>query len=443
MNQPAKEINEPKPKICLIGVGDTGVKLVETLAMVAPEEVEAYSLDTDSRSLTRCHQSRTILLGQAIPCGLGTGGDSALARAAVKSDKKALLDLVEGTDLVFILTGLGGGTGTGAAPFIADLAKRAGALVVGVAASPFDCEGVQRANQAIGGLRDLKQVADAVFHFPNEDILRMEGDQLSLNRALDIANRHLCEAVLGVSRMLLESGMLNVSFADIQALLRDRHSLGVVVHIESVGEDRADDLIRKLLIHPSIRGGDILEESKNILVYISGGGTTLEEMNTITASIRSHASSAGLVIGASSEENGESLQLTIIMAQAGKLAGEYSEPSISKGDSLGLVVSDNITVPGAGSYLELANETESKSRGTFAYTPPAPTADTLTPECRKDLIREAAREEPNRTKRRKIIQEQLPLEIVSKGRFENSEPTIHQGEDLDQPTYIRRGTILN
>ncbi|MED6314291.1 MAG: 3-methyl-2-oxobutanoate hydroxymethyltransferase, partial [Verrucomicrobiota bacterium] len=229
MNQYAKEINESKPKICLIGVGDTGVKLVETLAMVAPEEVEAYSLDTDSRSLTRCHQSRALLLGQAIPCGLGTGGDSALARAAVKSDKKALLDLVQGTDLVFLLTGLGGGTGTGAAPFIADLAKRAGALVVGVAATPFDCEGVQRANQAIGGLRDLKQVADAVFHFPNEDILRMEGDQLSLNRALDIANRHLCEAVLGVSRMLLESGMLNVSFADIQALLRDRHSLGMVV----------------------------------------------------------------------------------------------------------------------------------------------------------------------------------------------------------------------
>ena len=105
--------------------------------------------------------------------------------------------------------------------------------------------------------------------------------------------------------------------------------------------------------------------------------------------------------------------------------------------------SDSFTVPDTGSYLDLGKESDGKNRNGFAYTPPAPTADALTPECREDLIRVAAKEEPNRTKRRKIIQELLPLEIVSKGRFEKSEPTIHKGEDLDQPTYIRRGTVLN
>ena len=119
-----------------------------------------------------------------------------MARAAVESDSDKLAGIVEDADLVFIVAGMGGGTGTGAAPFLANLAKRAGALVVGVAATPFDCEGIQRGNQATGGLRDLKQGADAVIHFPNQDVIQFGDADLGLNQALEIANRHLCEAVL-------------------------------------------------------------------------------------------------------------------------------------------------------------------------------------------------------------------------------------------------------
>ena len=420
MSNPDEQTAGANPTIRLIGLGETGVKLVETLAMIAPEGVEAHSLDTDNRSLSRCHQSRTFLLGQAIPCGLGTGGDSALARAAVESDNDELTEIVRGTDLVFVVAGMGGGTGTGAAPFLANLAKEAGALVVGVAATPFECEGIQRCNQATGGLRDLKQVADVVFHFPNQDVILMEGPDIALHQALEIANRHLCEAVLGVSRMLLEPGMLNVSFADLQASVRDRHSLGSVVHVEASGEDRADDAVRKLLAHPAARGGETLKEASSLLVHLSGGDRQGREA---------------------------ALQLTVVIAHAGKLAGadqgsDQPKPNPT-GQASDLGYSDSFTVPDTGSYLDLGKETDGKNRGGFAYTPPAPTADALTPECREDLIRVAAKEEPNRTRRRKIIQELLPLEIVSKGRFEKSEPTIHKGEDLDQPTYIRRGAVLN
>ncbi|MEC8973969.1 MAG: hypothetical protein VX509_08605, partial [Verrucomicrobiota bacterium] len=279
MSKPGKKPTTTNPTIRLIGLGETGVKLVETLAMIAPEGVVAHSLDTDNRSLSRCHQSRTFLLGQAIPCGLGTGGDSALARAAVESDSDELAGIVDDADLVFIVAGMGGGTGTGAAPFLANLAKRAGALVVGVAATPFDCEGIQRCNQATGGLRDLKQVADAVFHFPNQDVIQLADADLGLHRALEIANRHLCEAVLGVSRMLLEPGMLNVSFADLESLLRDRHSLGAVVHVEATGDDRTDDAVEKILSHPAIRGGEMLKEAGSLLVNFSGAEVTMAEMN--------------------------------------------------------------------------------------------------------------------------------------------------------------------
>jgi len=436
------------PVIHLIGLGEAGVKLVETLALLSLEGIEAHSLDTDNRSLARCHQSQTFLLGQAIPCGMGTGGDSALARAAVESDRDQLAEIVRGANLVFIVAGMGGGTGTGAAPFLANLAKEAGALVVGVAATPFDCEGVRRCNQATGGVRDLKQVADAVFHFPNQDVVLMEGENVSLHEALDIANRHLCEAVLGVSRMLLESGMLNVSFGDLQAALRGRHSLGSVVHVEGSGDDRAGDAVRKLLTHPAARGGEALQEASTLLVHLSGEEMSMAEVVAVTRAIGDHATTANLVVGASGPGREDAgLQVTVVIAHAAKLAEPGQEQHKAHPDPTGQSsdpgFSGTYTVPDTGSYLDLGKDTGGTARGGFAYTPPAPTADALTPECRKDLIRVAAKEEPNRSKRRKIVQEMLPLEIVSKGRFEKSEPTIHKGEDLDQPTYIRRGAILN
>ena len=447
MSNPDKEREGANPTIRLIGLGETGVKLVEILAMIAPDGVVAHSLDTDNRSLSRCHQSRTFLLGQTIPCGLGTGGDSALARGAVESDSDELTEILRGTDLVFVVAGMGGGTGTGAAPFLANLAKQAGALVVGVAATPFDCEGIQRCNQAIGGLRDLKQVADMVFHFPNQDVVLMEGADIALHQALEIANRHLCEAVLGVSRMLLEPGMLNVSFADLQASVQGRHSLGSVVHVEASGEDRADNAVQKLLAHPAARGGEALKYASSLLVNLSGGDVTMAEMDAVTAAISNHSPSAKFIVGVSGQGSEEALKLTVVIAHAGKLAGADQESAPPKPDPTGqtsdLGYSDPFTVPDTGSYLDLGKESDGKNRNGFTYTPPAPTADALTPECREDLIRVAAKEEPNRTKRRKIIQELLPLEIVSKGRFEKSEPTIHKGEDLDQPTYIRRGAVLN
>ncbi|MEE2946774.1 MAG: hypothetical protein VX392_00515 [Verrucomicrobiota bacterium] len=447
MNKEEKKHTRVNPTIRLIGIGETGVKLVETLAMIGPDGVVAHSMDTDNRSLSRCHQSQTFLLGQTIPCGLGTGGDSALARAAVESDSDELAEIVDEADLVFIVVGMGGGTGTGAAPFLANLAKRAGALVVGVAATPFDCEGIQRCNQATGGLRDLKQVADAVFHFPNQDVIKLGGADIGLNQALEIANRHLCEAVLGVSRMLLEPGILNVSFVDLQSLVRDRHSLGAVVHVEATGTDRTEDAVKKLLSHPTVRGGETLKEANSLLVHISGGELSMEEMDAVTSVIVGHAPAARLVLGASGHGSVEEIQITIVMAHTGTLAELENDNASFKTDPAGqasrLSFSDPYTAPGTDSYLHLGTEKGGSNRGGFAYTPPAPIADALTPECRDDLIREAAREEPNRAKRRKIVQEMLPLEIVSKGRFENSEPTIHKGEDLDQPTYIRQGAILN
>ena len=448
MTDNLSNISGSNPVIRLIGLGETGVKLVETLAMIRPADVEALSLDTDNRSLSRCHQSETLLLGQAIPCGLGTGGEVALARAAVESDRERLAKLVEGANLVFVIAGMGGGTGTGAAPIVARLAKESGALVVGVAATPFDCEGTRRCNQATGGLRDLKQSADVVFHFSNQDVVAMAGAETSLNSALEIANRHLCESVLGVSRMLLEPGLLNVSFGDLQSAVQGRHSLGSVVHVEGSGEDRAASAVEKMLVHPAARSGEAVREATAILVHLSGGDAlSLAEMNTVTEAIKQHASAVDLIVGASGPGRDEALQVTVVIAHPAKLteiALESVEPSATPAaNESDLSFPETFMPSGDTSYVGLGEDSGGSRRGGFAYTPPAPEAELITPEIKDSLLEAAARQEPDRRKRKKITQEMLPLEIVSKGRFEKSEPTIHKGEDLDQPTYIRRGMVLN
>ena len=321
-------------------------------------------------------------------------------------------------------------------------------LVVGVAATPFDCEGTRRCNQATGGLRDLKQASDVVFHFSNQDVVQMTGADTSLNNALEIANRHLCESVLGVSRMLLEPGLLNVSFGDLQSAVQGRQSLGSVIHVEGSGEDRAATAVEKMLAHPVARGGEALQEASAILVHLSGGEQlSLAEMNTVTEAIKQYASAVDLVVGASGPGRDEALQVTVVIAHQVKLTEvepDLSAPIESQSSEVANVSFPETFMPsGETSYVGLGEDSGGSRRGGFAYTPPAPTAEAITPELKDSLIEAAARQEPDRKKRKKITQEMLPLEIVSKGRFEKSEPTIHKGEDLDQPTYIRRGMVLN
>ena len=258
------------PVIRFIGLGETGVKLVETLAMIGLNGVESYSLDTDNRSLSRCHQSKTLLLGKSIPCGLGAGGDIALARAAIESDRDYLAKLVSEVDLVFVIAGMGGGTGTEAASFVARLAKEAGALVVGVAATSFKCEGSRRCNKAAGGIRDLKQSSDVVFHFSNEEVMHITGGETTLNMALETANRYLCESVLGLCRMLIEPSLLNVSFGDLKSSMKEKNSLGSILCVESDRVDFASDIMEKILAHPSSRNGKALSEATTLLVHFSG-----------------------------------------------------------------------------------------------------------------------------------------------------------------------------
>ena len=196
------------------------------------------------------------------------------------------------------------------------------------------------------------------------------------------------------------------------------------------------------------RGGEALQEASAILVHLSGGEQlSLAEMNTVTEAIKQYASAVDLVVGASGPGRDEALQVTVVIAHQVKLTEvepDLSAPIESQSSEVANVSFPETFMPsGETSYVGLGEEAGGARRGGLAYNPPAPTAEAITPELKDSLIEAAARQEPDRKKRKKITQEMLPLEIVSKGRFEKSEPTIHKGEDLDQPTYIRRGMVLN
>ena len=436
------------PVIRFIGLGETGVKLVETLAMIGLNGVESYSLDTDNRSLSRCHQSKTLLLGKSIPCGLGAGGDIALARAAIESDRDYLAKLVSEVDLVFVIAGMGGGTGTEAASFVARLAKEAGALVVGVAATPFNCEGSRRCNKAAGGIRDLKQSSDVVFHFSNEEVMHISGGETTLNMALETANRYLCESVLGLCRMLIEPGLLNVSFGDLKSSMKEKNSLGSILCVESDRVDFASDIMEKILAHPSSLNGKAFREATTLLVHFSGNDNlSLAEINKVIESISLCASAVDLIVGATDSSKNSLLQVTLVIVQKSKTISSLMETNESKdftpNEAHNLSGPENFMPSGDNSYVNLGVKSKSENRGEFAFAPPAPALETISPEMKESLLEAAANQEPNRKKRKGIKQEMLPLEIISKGRFEKSEPTVHKGEDLDQPTYIRRGILLN
>ena len=248
--------------------------------------------------------------------------------------------------------------------------------------------------------------------------------------------------------MLLEPGLLNVSFGDLQSAVQGRQSIGSVIHVEGSGEDRAATAVEKMLAHPVARGGEALQEASAILVHLSGGEQlSLAEMNTVNEAIKQYASAVDLVVGASGPGRDEALQVTVVIAHQVKLTEvepDLSAPIESQSSEVANVSFPETFMPsGETSYVGLGEDSGGSRRGGFAFNPPAPTAEAITPELKDSLIEAAARQEPDRKKRKKITQEMLPLEIVSKGRFEKSEPTIHKGEDLDQPTYIRRGMVLN
>ncbi len=411
--------------IKVFGVGGAGGNLVNHLAQSGFEGVTLLALNTDARALARVSVAHQLVLGHQVTRGLGAGGDPDRGQAAAEEDLERLKELCTGADMVFIAAGLGGGTGTGASPVLARAAKEAGALVLAFVTLPFECEGARRQRQAQVGLEKLKSAADGVICLPNQKVFKLIDEKTSLLETFHITNELLAQGVRGIGRLLTRTGHINIDFADLCAAVRGRHAESCFATAEAMGDTRASDVVGKLFASPLLDDGQILNEADTVLVSLLGGTSlTMAEVNRIMEQINRQCENAQVIMGAAIDEAlGDRLSVTLVAARRNRPT-PMSLPAAADPDA-------------ETQFLSSARVGRPASR--FVPAPPPLTLE----QTGQLLTQQAGASSRQRRRAAKLRQAQLPLEIISKGRFEKSEPTIHQGEDLDVPTYIRRGVALN
>jgi cell division protein FtsZ len=365
--------------------------------------------------------------------GLGTGGDPERGRKAAEENFQTLKEACAGAAVVFIVAGLGGGAGTGVSPVLARAARESGALALAFVTLPFDLEGNRRQQQARQGLEHLKAAADGVICLPNQKVCKLLDENTSLMDTFRSTTHLLVEGVRGVWRLLMHRGLIEIHFDDLSSLLRDRRGDSCFAAVEAAGTTRARDTLEKLLAHPLLDGGQTLKEADAVLVSLMGGPElTMADVNRVMEAVNQQCKRAQIIMGAAVDELfRDRLAVTVIATRHGQ---HHNEPDAKE------PATATATECTEASELDTQLlEKQTTARPASRFVPPAPT---LTQEQREQLL---AKQGGGRLRKHapRMRQGNLPLEIVSKGRFDKTEPTVHKGEDLDLPTYIRRGVALN
>ena len=415
------------PSVKVFGVGSTGANVMELMITDCVAGVGFVALNTDPQPLAPSSAVEHVTLETKLLRGLGTGGDPERGRALAQEQLPRLKSLCEGAEVIFILAGLGGGAGTGISPVLARAAREAGALVLGFVTLPFACEGNRRQRLALHGLAELKAAADGVICLPNQTVFKLIDENTSVLETFKITNQLLADGVRGIWRLLTRAGLIEIHFADIAALLRDRHAESSFAVAEATGPTRSREVMDKLLAHPMLEGGQILGESEAVLVSLTGGpDLTMTEVNRFMEQINRQCERAQVIMGAAIDETFcDRLAVTLIASR------KSSEPAQDEA----------VPAPNPEQLDTQLLNPSATARPESRFVPPAPT---LPPDqIRQMLARQGGRGSRGRKISSKLLQSQLPLEIISKDRFDKSEPTLHKGEDLDVPTYIRRGMALN
>jgi cell division protein FtsZ len=409
--------------IKIFGVGGAGVSLLDALNGEDFAGANFVAINTDAPSLAASSATMKIHLETKLLRGLGTGGDPERGRAIAEEQFSTLKTACEGADVILIVAGLGGGAGSGISPVLARAAKETGALVLAFVTLPFLCEGNRRQQQAQQGLEQLKSVADGVICLPSQKTFKLIDENTSVLDTFRITGGLLVEGVRGVWQLLTRPGLIQIHFNDLCALVRDRHSESVFACVEATGAGRSREIVEKLIAHPLLDEGRALAESDAVLVSLMGGkDLTMAEVNRVMEQIGRQCERAQIIMGAAMDAAMKNrLCVTVIAAKQNSVALAESPAAAVSGDSPEQMIS------------------RSAARLASRYTPQTPAFNL---QQREQLV---AKNAGGRARKgdSKMRQTQLPLAIISKGRFDKSEPTIHKGEDLDIPTYYRRGVVLN
>jgi len=434
MNESPSPQPPATPRLKVIGVGHAGIGIVNRLIAAGLPGASFVAVNTDETSLAATAAPQKLLIESRRLRGMGTGGDPSRGTRAAEENIERIEPLVEDADIVFVVGGLGGGTGTGVSPLVARLARKAGALVIGFVFLPFDCEGDTRALHAARGLEALKAAADGVVCLPNQKIFKLIDECASISDTFEKTSTLLADGIRAVWRLMTARGLLELGFEDLCSVLRDRHSENLFAVAEGTGAERAAEVIERLVAHPMFDEGRDLSRADAVLVsLVSGPELTMAEVRRVMSALNERCGRARVSMGACvMEEFRDRLAVTVIASCPRALRSEDPPdrarfPTGPEPGAAGLEPVESTTSP-----QEAAVRTPSQR--------PGPMTSALA-EAR------AGHTSGRRTSRRsgssKMQQGQLPLDMITKGRFEQGEPTLLHGQDLDVPTFVRRGVALN
>jgi cell division protein FtsZ len=277
-----KILESRKAEIKVVGVGGGGGNTISRLMQIGIVGAETIAVNTDAQDLLYTDADRKILIGKEITGGLGAGADPSVGAESAKESKEEIKKALEGADMVFVDCGLGGGTGTGAAPVVADIAKKVGALTVGIVTMPFTMEGNQRRRNAQTGLENLESVVDTLIVVPNDKLLEIVPD-VSIVTAFKVADEILVNAVKGIAELITKPGLVNLDFADVRAVMTSG-GLAMIGMGESDSENRAVESVEKSLSNPLL---DVeIDGATGALINVCGGeGVTIRECQEIVEAV--------------------------------------------------------------------------------------------------------------------------------------------------------------
>jgi len=299
-------------KIKVIGIGNGGCSAVNNMIQSGLTGVEFWAINTDAQLLERSAAPNKIQIGENLTNGLGTGGDPSIGEKAAEESKKEIIKALEGADMVFVSAGLGGGTGSGAAPVVAKIAKTLGILTVVIVTIPFEFEGKRRGAQAVQGLEKLKDSVDSLIVIPNQKLIENVDGRYTLKDAFKMVDEVLLHSVKSISDIITIPNLINIEFADIKSALTS-NSAAVIGYGKASGENRAIKAARQAINSPLLE--NLIKDAKNIIINISGGADmSLQEAGEATLVINDAVDeNAAITWGTIIDEHaGGELQVTII-----------------------------------------------------------------------------------------------------------------------------------
>jgi cell division protein FtsZ len=467
-NYSLPEKAEEEIPIKVVGVGGAGSNVLDRIVLDGLDKADLIAINTDVQSLASSVAAHKVQLGRTVTRGLGAGGDPEIGYNAAYESADEIRQALADARMIFVCTGLGGGTGSGAAPAVAQVAREGGSLVVAFATLPFAFEGKRRLAQAQEALEKLRENSDAVICFENDRMGDMVAPKAGIHQAFAIADVTISQSVRSIVNLIQRPGLIRIGFDDLLSALRSPSGRCLFGFGESDSDNRAHDALTQALKNPLMDRGRMLADASHVLVHVAGGpAMTLSEVEILMNELGRHIHDHTHIIFGTSVDGrmGNRLSVTLISSLATEeeiAPASVKRAKIAKPDPVVEPQPEAVVPPAPPVWEEreptpaVAAEPSPSIEESPVFSPeliqideaepepepaafvaeePPPQPRVILPK-KKPLPFKAPR--PVEEKKLHAKQEVLQFEPVTRGRFEKSEPTIVEGQDLDVPTFLRK-----